>query len=130
MAACKFDVPADLVSLPQRCCSNALSLARTQPVQWAQPVHALESPPLPSRIGIPAQSPQQLLSRLCVLLAASQRSELLERLAFIALCVRDMPLERCNRGPEEGDNFTGFAPFPNFETPVQSCCLPSRDPPV
>ena len=39
MTACEFDVPADLVSLPQKCCSSALSLARTQPVQ---PVQVLE----------------------------------------------------------------------------------------
>ena len=44
MAAGEFDKPADLVSLPQKCCSNTLSLAWTQPVQWArtQPVHVLE----------------------------------------------------------------------------------------
>ena len=81
-------------------------------------------PPLPSRMGIPAQSPQQLLPRMCVLLAACQRSELF---AFIALSVRDMPLERYNLGPEEGDNRIGFAPFPNFEKCVQSCCLPPSD---
>ena len=53
-----------------------------------------------------------------IIVRVGQHSEIFEFITFLeglALRVRDMPLERYNLGPEEGENRIGFAPCPNFE---------------